>query len=141
MHVTFSRRADYAIRAVLDVTTSARGARRKKREIAEAMNIPPTYLSQILAILVRHKILVATAGQEGGYRLARPAEEVRLSDVIEVFEGESQVARCLLRGIPCGSDGTCAAHDAWSAAQDAMRDSLSQTTFAELAARDIALRG
>ncbi len=140
MNVTFSRRADYAIRAVLDIAKSYGVARRKNREIAEAMSIPPTYLSQILAVLVRQRILQAAAGQDGGYELARPPEQVLLSEVIEVFEGATRVQRCLLRGIPCGADGTCAAHEAWSAAQDAMTERLSQTSFANLAERDRELR-
>jgi len=141
MHVTFSRRSDYAIRAILDVARVHGVSRRKKREIAEAMNIPPTYLSQILAVLVRSHLLVAAAGQDGGYELARPPEQTRLLDVIEVFEGDAMhEQRCLLRGIPCGSDGTCAAHEAWSTAQQAMETSLGATTFADLLARDEVLR-
>ncbi|MGE3857051.1 MAG: Rrf2 family transcriptional regulator [Dehalococcoidia bacterium] len=136
MHVSFSRRSDYAIRAVLDVARAHGGPRRKRREIAEAMNVPPTYLSQILAVLVRARLLVASAGHDGGYELARPPAEIALLDVIEVFEGPSmRTQRCLLRGIPCASDGTCAAHDAWIDAQQAMADSLARTTFADLVAR------
>jgi len=104
------------------------------------MNIPPNYLSQILAVLVRHGILTAVAGQEGGYELARPPAAIRMLDVLEVFEGAPRIQRCLLRGIPCGSDGTCAVHDSWTDAQEALAARLANVTFEELAERDRALR-
>ena len=136
MNITLSKRGDYAIRAVLDMSRCYGSGRRKTREIAEAMNIPPKYLSQILAVLVRHKVLTAVAGQDGGYELARPPQDLRLLDVVEVVEGPTTLQRCLLRGIPCGTDGTCAVHDAWSSAQQALTDRLAATTFAELTAND-----
>lgn len=140
MHVTFSQRTDYAIRALLDIAASG-GERRKTRQIAAAMNIPQRYLSQILAVLVQKGLLTAYAGQTGGYELTRPADDIHMLDVIEVFEGEdTHVSRCLLRGIPCGTDGTCAAHESWAAAQAAMTERLGRTTFAELARQERGLR-
>jgi Rrf2 family protein len=140
VNITLSRRGDYAIRAILDVALHHGAGRRKTREIAEAMNVPPNYLSQILAILVRKGLLVAAAGQDGGYELARPPQDVSLLDVVEAVEGPATLQRCLLRGIPCGSDGTCAVHAAWSGAQQALTDRLAATTFAALAANGNALR-
>lgn len=136
MNITLSKRADYAIRAVLDVARYHGVGRRKTREIAEAMNIPHTYLSQILAALVRQGLLVASAGQDGGYELARPAEEIHLLDVAESMEGPTTLQRCVLRGIPCSEGQHCAVHDAWSGAQQALTDRLAATSFAELARGD-----
>ena len=100
------------------------------------MNIPAGYLSQILAQLVRAEILVATAGPSGGYDLARPPAQISLLDVVEAVEGPVELARCVVRGIPCSSDGICAVHDAWSAAQEAMAARLDATTFEELVERE-----
>jgi len=136
MQTTLGRTGDYGVRAVLDVARTYGHGRRKTREIAQAMNIPPRYLSQLLALLVRVEILTATAGPSGGYELARPPEELTLLDVVEAIEGSVALERCVVRGIPCSSDGICAVHDAWSAAQDAMAGRLAETNFAELAARD-----
>ena len=55
MNVTFGQRTDYAVRALLDIAASASG-RRKTREIADEMNIPQRYLSQILAVLVQREV-------------------------------------------------------------------------------------
>lgn len=140
MQTTLGRTGDYGVRAVLDVARAHGAGRRKTREIAGAMNIPVRYLSQILALLVRADILTATAGPSGGYELARTPDDLTLLDVVEAVEGPVSLDRCVVRGIPCSSDGICAVHDAWSAAQDAMVDRLRDTTFAELVARDRELR-
>ena len=140
MQTTLGRTGDYGVRAVLDVARAHGVGRRKTREIAGAMNIPVRYLSQILALLVRADILTATAGPSGGYELARTPDDLTLLDVVEAVEGPVSLDRCVVRGIPCSSDGICAVHDAWSAAQDAMVDRLRDTTFAELVARDRELR-
>ncbi len=140
MQTTLGRTGDYGVRAVLDVARAHGDGRRKTREIAEAMNIPTRYLSQLLALLVRADILTATAGPSGGYELAREPGAITLLDVVEAVEGPVALERCVVRGIPCSSDGICAVHDAWSAAQDAMLERLGQTSFAELVRRDAELR-
>ena len=140
MQIALGLRGDYGIRAVLDVARHHGRGRRKTREIAEEMNIPPKYLAHILATLVRADILVATAGQLGGYELARAPGKIRLLDVIEAVEESPEPARCVLQGIPCASSDSCAVHSHWLSAQDAMRRELRRTTFAHLVRSDTAVR-
>jgi len=133
MQITLTRRGDYGIRAVLDLARHEGAGRRKKREIAAAMEIPSGFLSQILATLVRADLVRAAAGPDGGYVLARPAAAISLLDVVEAVEGPVALRRCLLRGIPCASDEPCAVHDAWARAQDATTGVLGATSFDALA--------
>lgn len=138
MQLTIGRRGDYAVRAVLDLAHAYGTGRRKTREIAAAMEIPRSYLPQILADLVSAGLLVGTAGKAGGYELRRPPSQITLLDVVELMDGPIDLSRCLLRGIPCGTDGYCAAHEAWATAQAALAGSLAETTFEQLARRDSA---
>jgi len=131
VQVVLGKRGDYAIRAVIDVA-ARHGERRKAREIAERMSIPPKYLSRILADLVRGGVLRATAGPDGGYQLTRPPRDITMLQVIEAVEGETESRDCLLRGVPCQSGGICAVHQAWVNAESAMLEQLRQTTFADL---------
>ena len=94
MEITLTMTGDYGVRAMLDVALSHAQGRRKTRQIAEAMNIPPSYLSQILAELVAAELLTATAGRYGGYELTRLPEEILLIEVVEVLEGEITLDRC-----------------------------------------------
>lgn len=139
MQIALGRKGDYAVRAVLDLARHAGTGRRKSREIAEVMDIPERYLPQILALLVRHRLLIATAGPDGGYELARPPADITLLEVVEAAEGPIANTECLLRGGPCDWEHACPLHHPWSRAQSALTGQLRQTTFAELAASDEAL--
>ncbi len=134
------RRADYAIRAAVDLARHHESdERRKARAIAEEMDIPPSYVPQILAELVRAELATSVAGRDGGYRLARPVDQVSLVEVIRAVEGDLRSTVCPLRGGPCRWDDVCAVHVPWARAQHAMLDELAETTLAELVEIDTAI--
>ncbi|MFQ5478312.1 MAG: RrF2 family transcriptional regulator [Candidatus Binatia bacterium] len=135
MRIVLGKKGDYSIRAVLHLARHYGEGRRKTREIATAMSIPQSFLSRILANLVRHGLLVAVAGQEGGYELSRPPSRISLLEVIEAAEEETELRRCILRGIPCAQGSICSVHNAWFAAQDAMVEQLKKTTIDQIAQR------
>jgi Rrf2 family protein len=139
VRVRLGRKGDYAVRAVLHLARNEGRGRCKTRQIAEDMSIPQNYLPQILAELVASGVVTSLAGRGGGYALARPASETRLLDVIEVVEGPVEVEFCVITGGPCRWEDECAVHRFWSAAQDAFRAELHDTTFADIAAVDAAL--
>lgn len=139
MQVTLGRKGDYAVRAVLDLARHYQQGRRKSREIAAEMDIPERYLPQILANLVRHGLLVAVAGPDGGYALARAPKDITLFEVVEVAEGPVALESCVLRGGPCDWEHACPLHVPWTRAQDALTAELRATTFRELADADTAL--
>jgi len=85
MHVT--AKADYAVRAVVELAGSSKGSPRKVDEIAQAQEIPVSFLENILTQLRSSGIVRSQRGPEGGYWLAQPAEEVNLAQVIRAVEG------------------------------------------------------
>jgi Rrf2 family protein len=141
VRVTLGKKGDYSVRVVLDLARHYRRGRRKTREIAVAMRIPNRFCSQILANLVRHGLLTAVAGREGGYALCRPPSKISLLDVVEAAEGSVELRDCLLREVPCGGRSTCSVHEAWSKAQEAMVRRLQQTSFAEIVRQESASPG
>ena len=96
------------------------------------MAIPVRFIPHVLADLVAAGLVTARTGRAGGYRLARPPSEVSLLDVITAVEGDARRRACVLRGIPCGTDGFCAVHAVFMAAQDAMLDELARATLADV---------
>jgi Rrf2 family protein len=132
MRVTLSRRGDYAVRAVFDLACRY-PEQRKAGEIASAMGIPRTFLSQVLADLVRAGVLQAHAGPKGGYRLRRSPEEINLLEVVEAAEGVLELTECVLRGGPCSWNDHCAVHEFWTAAQEAFGSQLAATSLADFA--------
>jgi Rrf2 family protein len=84
-----SARVDYALRAVVELAAATDGPRRPVTAdaLAQAQEIPPKFLESILLQLRRGGIVNAQRGPEGGYWLARPANEISLADVIRVIDG------------------------------------------------------
>jgi Rrf2 family protein len=85
MHVT--AKADYAVRAVVELADSDQGSPRKVDEVAQAQGIPVSFLENILTQLRSAGIVRSQRGPEGGYWLAKPASEVNLAQVIRAVEG------------------------------------------------------
>jgi Rrf2 family iron-sulfur cluster assembly transcriptional regulator len=133
MRVTIGLRGDYAVRAMLALTSlEADGRPVSVPWIATRMAIPVRFLPQVMADLGRAGLVVGTPGRAGGYRLARAAAEVSVLDVVEAVEPDDDVRRCVLRGGPCGPDGRCAVHDLFTAATEALRTALASQTLREL---------
>jgi Rrf2 family protein len=85
MHVT--AKADYAVRAVVELAGSSQASPRKVDEIAQAQSIPVSFLENILTQLRSSGIVRSQRGPEGGYWLARSPADVNLADVIRAVEG------------------------------------------------------
>lgn len=140
MDLALGRRADYSLRAVLHLARHDDGRLRSARAIAEAMDIPVSYLPQLLAVLVDVGIVASETGRAGGYRVARPPDRITLLEVIDAVEPERSPT-CVLRGGPCAWEGRCAFHEPWAAAKQALLDRLAATTFAEVIRSDSAGEG
>jgi Rrf2 family protein len=85
--VRVSARADYAIRALLELAASPGGAPLRAEAIARAQSIPSKFLENLLVDLRRTRLVSSQRGASGGYRLARPAAAISLADVIRAMEG------------------------------------------------------
>ena len=85
MHVT--AKADYAVRAVIELAGSGQDSPRKVDEVAQAQSIPVSFLENILTQLRSSGIVRSQRGPEGGYWLAKPADEVNLAQIIRAVEG------------------------------------------------------
>jgi Rrf2 family protein len=82
-----SAKADYAVRATLELAASPEGEPVKGDRLAAAQDIPLQFLEHILLELKHARLVHARRGARGGYWLARPAAEITLADVIRAVEG------------------------------------------------------
>ena len=80
-------KADYAVRAALELAASPDGEPVKGERLADAQEIPLQFLEHILLDLKRHELVKAKRGVRGGYWLARDPEEITVADVIRAVEG------------------------------------------------------
>jgi Rrf2 family protein len=84
--VRLSARVDYALRATAEL--AAADAPRTVDQLSAAQHLPAKYLESILGELRRGGLLRSQRGPDGGYRLARPAAEISIADVIRALDGE-----------------------------------------------------
>lgn len=92
--VVFSAKTEYGLIALLELASiHAQGSVLQVAEIASRQKIPDRYLEQMLTSLRRGQILRSIRGPRGGYQLARPPAEIRVSDVVRCLEGESPAPR------------------------------------------------
>ncbi|MDI1464799.1 Rrf2 family transcriptional regulator [Catellatospora sp. KI3] len=124
-----SARVDYALRAVIELATSG-GAPITAERIARAQEIPPKFCESILLQLRRGGIVFAQRGPEGGYWLARTADQITLVDVIEVIDGPLGSPRSPGGDAPLGAAAALA--QVWSAVEESERHILTQVTIAHV---------
>ncbi len=128
-----STTAAHAVRALLSLTRKPPGAPILARDLSASAQVPMSYLSKVLATLTRAGILQAARGVNGGYRLARPAGEVTLFEVVELFDGPQTRSTCLLGSVhPCSDERPCPVHERWREVRDRYLDFLRTVTFDQL---------
>jgi len=82
-----SAKADYAVRAALELAAATDSHPLKREQISAAQNIPSKFLETIMLELKHAGIVKSTRGAVGGYALARPAEDISVADVIRAVDG------------------------------------------------------
>lgn len=130
-----NKATDYAFRAVLYMAALPPGAVAGSRELAEKQAIPPRFVLKIMHLMIKAGLVVSRRGAEGGFSLARPAEEISLLDVITAMEGRVALHQCLAEREACNKHCTaeCPVHRRLAELQAALVSGLGATTFAELA--------
>ena len=129
-----SARADYAIRALLELTAAGADSSLRGDAIARAQQIPPKYLENLLADLRRARIVASQRGVNGGYRLARPASAITLADVIRAIDGPLAGVRDSAPEDVSYTGPSTSLRDVWVALRASMRTVLEATSLADVAA-------
>lgn len=103
-------------------------------ELAAAVGIGMPTASKVLKILARASLLLSVRGARGGYRLARPAAEITLAEVVAALEGPLGITECSLRAGLCAQESSCTIRARWQAIDRMIRRALDETTLADMAA-------
>ncbi|WP_010271620.1 RrF2 family transcriptional regulator [Paenibacillus senegalensis] len=90
----YSKSTDYALHALLHLAQPERRHNVGIKELAAALGVSESYLSKIMSKLRQDGIVRAVPGVNGGYELARPAEQITFLDVVQVIEGRQQLFEC-----------------------------------------------
>jgi Rrf2 family protein len=128
-----SAKVDYAVRAAIELAAAGEDHLTKADAIAQAQDIPPKFLENILGDLRQGGLVRSQRGAEGGYRLARPAAEITIADIIRVVEGPMASVR---GGRPEDVEYAGNAEPLrrlWIAVRQALREVNEHVTLADLA--------
>jgi Rrf2 family protein len=129
-----SAKVDYALRAVAELAAAPPG-HVTAETLARAQEIPLKFLENILLELRRAEIVASQRGAEGGYRLAKPAEEVSVADVIRAVEGPIATVRGARPEDVSYTGSAAGLRDVWIDLRASMRGVLEETSLADLVAR------
>jgi Rrf2 family protein len=133
--IAISRETDYAARVLLHLALQEPGARTTAQQIAQQRLIPRALVRRVVTRLAAANMIVTTRGSDGGIRLARPAGEISLLQVVEAMEGPMVLNQCVVEPGICPLVPSCNVHVAWMHARDVIRTHLQGITFDQLAGK------
>jgi len=129
-----SAKVDYALRALAELAVAPPGPVKAER-LANAQGIPLTFLENILLELRRAEIVASQRGAEGGYRLAKPAAEISVADVIRAVEGPIATVRGTRPEDTVYTGAASGLRDVWIELRTSMRGVLEETSLADVVER------
>lgn len=128
-----SAKAEYAVRAMAQLAAADPGVLVKTEDLAKSQGIPAQFLVDILSDLRTDRLVRSRRGRDGGYELARPAEQISIADVLRSVDGPLASVRDIgLEGLDY-TGPTAALTDVWRALRAAMRSVLEETSLADVA--------
>jgi len=83
----FSKKVKYGLAALFELAKYSNIGYTQIKNIASEQNIPQNYLEQLLSILKKAGLVESMRGSQGGYKLSREANKIRIIDVIEALDG------------------------------------------------------
>jgi Rrf2 family protein len=132
--VRITAKADYAVRAAVELAAAEPGGKPVKGEqLARAQGIPHNFLENILTELRRAGIVRTRRGADGGYQLARPATEVTVADVLRAVEGPLAAVQGVRPDELEYGGAAAKLPEVWVALRASLRDVLEHVSIADIA--------
>ena len=142
----YSAGVEYGIHCLLFLADEKGDSRESSvRTLAELQGVPPELLAKVFTRLAKAGLVAATEGVRGGFRLARPANEISVLDVVRAIDGDKSIFECrevrercaIFEGNPpsWATRNTCSIHAVMLTAQKRMEEALGQQTILDLVRR------
>jgi Rrf2 family protein len=128
-------KVDYGLRALLSLT--AAGSPQTAETLASDQGLPPRFLGAILADLRRAGLVASQRGAEGGYRLARPAGDISVADVIRALDGPLAEVRGFRPEVTTYAGAAEMLQEIWVAVRASLRSVLEHVTLADVAGNNL----
>lgn len=136
----FSKKSEYALRALIELTAQYGRALVQRQHIAARQNIPIEFLEQILLTLKNAGLLMSRRGVSGGYSLIKPPEQITLGQVIRLLDGPLAPIGCVSKtayqkcsDCPYAEKPNCPIQSAMLSVRNAISDILDHYTLRDFA--------
>jgi Rrf2 family protein len=130
--VRITAKVDYAVRAMCELAGHGSGPLRGEL-IAAGQGIPQSFLENILHELKRGGLVATQRGVDGGYRLAKPADEISVADIIRAVEGPLADVRGMRPETLAFNGAAAPLREVWLAVRVSLRAVLERVTLADIA--------
>ncbi len=140
----FSSKELYGLKAVVEIARHYNEGPVSLAWVARVRRLPLPYLEQIIPLLRKAGLVESTRGARGGYRLAKPPDEISVGDVLRALESEAFSIPCPVSeagcvvvrgGCCCPEEGECSTRELWDRTQGLLFSMLDKVTIAQLVER------
>lgn len=128
----YSATVEYAIRAMAHIATLEQDERILSRDLADVTTVPRQFLGKILHRLARAELLDSAKGRGGGFKFARPPQEILVADVVAALDGLDASNRCVLGLEECNDHQPCPLHDEWVSFRRHLMERVFSMTVADM---------
>lgn len=132
-----SAKADYALRALIEIAANPDGSAVSAEQLGRRQDIPRNFLQAILADLRRANIVMSQRGQAGGWRLARSPETISVADVIRAVDGPLVSVYGLRPEAVSYNESAQELQHVWIAARSALREVFERVTIGALVDKEL----
>jgi Rrf2 family protein len=133
-----STKGRYGLRLLMEVALHQHEGPVFMRDVALKQQIPFPYAKLLISHLIAGGILRSARGANGGVTLNKPPEQIKLREILQLFEGKLDLVECIANPGMCKSFRTCAIRDLWVDTQKAIEEVLDTTTLRTLMERQAA---
>lgn len=129
----FSKSCHYGLQAMIYIAYYSDEERNVElSRIAEGLDVPKHFLSKILQLLVKHKLLVSMKGPTGGFRLNGAADSISMIEVIEAIDGLDVFTQCGIGFKMCDDDHPCPIHHDYKKVRNRIKLLFNNKTLKDL---------
>ena len=138
--IRFSKLADYAV-VILTTLYKQSGSVMSASEISNDTRLPEPTVAKVLKLLAKSDIVVSSRGAQGGYKIARAAEGVRIADIVIAVDGPVSLTACVESGPnDCEYSCACPIKGRWELVNTAVKSALESITLADMITPNIIMK-
>ena len=128
-----STKGRYGLRAMIDMALYSKEEAVSIQSIAKRQNISDGYLEQLVRKLKKEGLVIGIRGAQGGYRLAKPADEISVGDVLRALEGSIDAVSCGMgNNEHCQGEDLCVTRYVWQRINESIRETVDSIMISQL---------